>query len=82
MELMFPKLHEQECLEPHFNELTLEKLSRWKENTQRLDKIAVNMGDQTSRLCLCSLKHVKPDISHKTQAVISILSSLFSPLVG
>lgn len=54
MELMFPKLHERECLELHFNEPTLEKLSRWKENTEHLDKIAVNRRDQTSCLCLCS----------------------------
>lgn len=54
MELMFPKLHKQECLELHFNELMLKKLSRWKENTGCLDKIAVNMRDQTSCLCLCS----------------------------
>lgn len=73
MELMFPKLQEQECLELHLNELTLEKLSRWKENTGHLDKTAVNMRDQTSCLCLCSTS---------TLNLISTLSSLFSPLVG
>lgn len=52
MEPMFPKVHEQECLELHFDEPTVGKLSRWKANTHLLDKIAVNMNTGSIDTCL------------------------------